>query len=149
MIKIHEVGLRDGLQNEAHIIDTDTKMDYYNIFKVGVTDYWMTHYTFSKPSKVSKKLLTKSFIDLLIINTIIPLKFCYAKSQGKQINDTIFKLIRNLKIEKNSTVTKFMDLRPMPKTALYSQALLQLKQGYCDKNKCLQCAIGSSLILRK
>jgi hydroxymethylglutaryl-CoA lyase len=28
MIKIHEVGLRDGLQNEAHIIDTETKLNW-------------------------------------------------------------------------------------------------------------------------
>ena len=93
--------------------------------------------------------MTKSFIDLLIINTVIPLKFSYAKSQGKSIDDDLFQLIKQIKIEKNSIVSKFLDLKPLEKHALNSQALLQLKLNYCDKNKCLQCAVGNSLIVKK
>ena len=96
-----------------------------------------------------KKTLTKSFIDLLIINTLIPLKFSYAKAQGKSIEDDVFQLIKEIKIEHNSIVSKFLDLKPIEKNALNSQALLQLKHNFCDKNKCLQCAVGNSLIVKK
>ena len=130
------------------VIDLKTKEDYYKFFKKGVTDFWDTHYTFSKTSKKSKKLLTKSFIDLVIINTIIPLKFSYAKSQGKSIEEDLFQLIRQIKIEENSIVSNFKDLKKIENTALNSQAFLQLKQQYCDKNKCLQCAVGNSLIVK-
>ncbi|WP_339752350.1 DUF2851 family protein [uncultured Winogradskyella sp.] len=130
------------------VIDLKTKEDYYKFFKKGVTDFWDTHYTFSKTSKKSKKLLTKSFIDLVIINTIIPLKFSYAKSQGKSIEEDLFQLIRQIKIEENSIVSNFKDLTKIENTALNSQAFLQLKQQYCDKNKCLQCAVGNSLIVK-
>ena len=122
--------------------------DFYSMFNLGATNFWMSHYTFSKTSKTSKKLLTKSFIDLLIINTIIPLKFSYAKSQGKTVEDEIFDVIKMLKIEKNSIISKFLELKPMAKTALTSQALIQLKKEYCDKNKCLQCAVGNSLVVK-
>ncbi len=108
----------------------------------------MSHYTFSKTSKIAKKQLTKSFVDLLIINTIIPLKFSYAKAQGKSIDDDLFKLIKQIRIERNSIVTKFLELKPLEKNALSSQALLQLKLEYCDKNKCLQCTVGNSLIVK-
>jgi hypothetical protein len=85
---------------------------------------------------------------LLIINTIIPLKFSYAKVKGENIEEELFDLIKNLKIEKNSIVDKYLQLRTIEKNALSSQALLQLKTFYCDKNNCLQCAIGNSLIIK-
>jgi hypothetical protein len=133
----------------SKIIDLKTIEEFYKFFKIGVTDFWMSHYTFSKDSNKSKKQLTTSFIDLLIINTIIPLKFSYAQNQGKQVEDELFELIRQVKIEKNSIISKFLELKPLEKNALYSQGLLQLKQNYCDKNKCLQCAVGNSLIGKK
>ncbi|WP_179008544.1 DUF2851 family protein [Winogradskyella forsetii] len=132
----------------SKIIQFNTRDEFYDFFNLGVTGFWRSHYTFGKSSKVSKKTLTKSFIDLLIINTLIPLKFSYAKAQGKTVEDEVFQLIKELKIENNSIVSKFLDLKLIEKNALNSQALLELKQNYCDKNKCLQCAIGNSLIVK-
>ncbi|MDN3493565.1 DUF2851 family protein [Winogradskyella bathintestinalis] len=132
----------------SKVMKLNTKDEIYNFFNLGVTGFWRTHYTFAKSSKVSKKALTKSFIDLLIINTLIPLKFSYAKSQGKSVEDSIFDLIKEVKIENNSIVTKFLGLKPMAKNALNSQALLQLKYHYCDNNKCLQCIVGNNLIVK-
>ncbi|MBC3844776.1 DUF2851 family protein [Winogradskyella echinorum] len=132
----------------SEVIAVNSREETYKIFNIETSDFWKSHYTFSKKSKVSKKALTASFIDLLIINTIIPLKFTYSKSQGKSIDDALFNLIRELKVENNSIVTKFLDLKLIEKNALTSQGLIQLKQEYCDKNKCLQCAIGNSLIIK-
>lgn len=131
----------------SKVMEFNTKAAFYEFFNKGVTSFWKSHYTFAKPSKSSQKLLTKSFIDLLIINTLIPLKFSYAKTQGKTVEEELFQLIKEIKIENNSIVLKFLDLKPIEKNALNSQALLQLKQNYCDKNKCLQCAVGNSLIV--
>lgn len=132
----------------SKLVVMNKKDEFYELFNKGVNEFWMTHYTFSKTSKISKKLLTKSFVDLLIINTIIPLKFSYAKSQGQSIEGELFDLIKEIKLENNSIVKKFLQLKSLEKNALSSQALLQLKQHYCDKNKCLQCAIGSQLIVK-
>ncbi|WP_400077675.1 DUF2851 family protein [Winogradskyella sp. R77965] len=133
----------------SEVITSTSKEEVYKTFNIETSEFWKSHFTFSKSSKASKKALSKSFIDLLIINTIIPLQFSYAKSQGKTIEDHIFNFIKQLSVEKNSIVTKFLDLKPIKKQALSSQALLQLKQNYCDKNKCLQCAVGNSLIVKK
>lgn len=130
----------------SKLINLKTLDAYYNLLKKDTTAFWVTHYTFGKTSKASKKMLTKSFIDLLIINTIIPLKFSYAKIQGTSIDNDLFQLIKQITIEKNSVVAKFLDLKPIEKTALSSQALLQLKAAYCDKNKCLQCVVGNQLL---
>ena len=132
----------------SKIIESNSVEDFYTLFKVGTTSFWETHYTFGKSSKQSKKVITKSFIDLLLINTIVPIKFSYAKHQGKNIDESVLKLIQEIASEKNSIVEKFNELKPVSKSALQSQALIQLKNEYCDNNKCLQCAIGSSILTR-
>ncbi len=120
--------------------------ELYKLFTVSTSIFWETHYTFNKTAKQFKKVITKSFIDLLLINTIIPLKFSYSKYQGKVIDDEIVEIIQNIVSEKNSIIEKFNSIKSVSTTALQSQALLQLKNEYCDKNKCLKCAIGNSLL---
>ncbi|WP_299252759.1 DUF2851 family protein [uncultured Lacinutrix sp.] len=130
----------------SKIIETKTLEGFYKLFSVETSVFWETHYTFNKESKASKKKLTKSFIDLLLINTIIPIKFSYAKQIGKPIDNEIIQLLEQIASEKNSIVNKFNSLKKVSKSALDSQALIQLKTEYCDKNKCLQCAIGNQLL---
>tara|TARA_R110002050_G_scaffold81892_2_gene175334 strand:- start:4192 stop:5469 length:1278 start_codon:yes stop_codon:yes gene_type:complete len=132
----------------SKVIELTTIKEFYSLFSVSASIFWENHYTFSNVSKVSKKIVTKSFIDLILINTIIPIKFSYALYNGKQIEDDIVKLIQEITSEKNSIVEKFDTLKPVSKSALQSQALIQLKNEYCSKNKCLQCAIGSEILTR-
>lgn len=123
-----------------------TKNEIYTLFNISTSRFWETHYTFEKTSKKRTKKISESFVDLLIINTIIPLKFCYSKSLGKSEPDHSLNIIKTLNIEKNSITNKFMNFRNFEENALTSQSLIQLKTENCDKNKCLQCAIGSELI---
>ncbi len=132
----------------SKIITLDSPKDFYKLFSVGTSVFWETHYTFSKESKRSSKMLTKSFINLLLINTIIPLKFAYAKHKGKLIEDTIIQLINMIPSETNGIVRKYNALFDISHSALHSQALIQLKTKYCDKNKCLECAVGNVLLNR-
>lgn len=130
----------------SKVIKAKTLDDFYDLFSVEASVFWKTHYTFNKVSKPSKKKLTKAFIDLVLINTIIPIKFSYAIQQGKIIDDQVVKLVEQITSEKNSIVEKFNDLKPINKSALQSQALIQLKKEYCDKNKCLDCAVGNHIL---
>ena len=130
----------------SKIIETKILDDFYNLFKVNTSTFWETHYTFQKESKLSVKTISRPFIDLLLINTILPIKFCYAKQKGETIDEVILELISKIKSEKNSIIDAFNTLKPVSKSALQSQSLIQLKTEYCDKNKCLQCAIGNTLI---
>lgn len=132
----------------SKIIETKTLNDFYSLFSIETSTFWDTHYTFSKESKALKKKLTKAFIDLLLINTIIPIKFSYAKQQGKSVDEEVIQLIEQIASEKNSIVKKFNELKPVSHSALQSQAIIQLKTEYCDKNKCLQCAIGNSVLTK-
>ncbi|REG98559.1 DUF2851 family protein [Flavobacterium aquicola] len=118
----------------------------YEIFGVSVALYWQTHYQFDKESPKKKKSLTKSFIDLIILNTIIPIQFAYAKSQGREDSEDLITMLNEVEAEKNSIMEKFSSFGLKPKNAFETQSLLQLKNEYCSKNKCLDCAIGVELL---
>ena len=130
----------------SKLMSINKKEDFYDLFSFEVDAFWKTHYTFESDSKKSPKKLTKSFVDLIIINTIIPLKFVYLQSRGEVSENGIMQLIKQVSSEKNSIISNFSALEIKAKNAMESQALIQLKNNYCTKKRCLQCAIGNSLL---
>ncbi|WP_027136975.1 DUF2851 family protein [Gaetbulibacter saemankumensis] len=130
----------------SEIISASSLDDFYKLFKVNASGFWDTHYNFGKVSKLVVKTLSKSFIDLLLINTVLPLKFCYAKHVGNNEDEVILNIVSELDSEKNAIIDAFNSLKKVSESAMHSQALIQLKKEYCDKNGCLQCAIGHQLI---
>ena len=120
------------------------------LFSCSVNNFWETHYTFSKPHSRRKKRLTPQFVELLIINTLVPVKFYYLKEQGKEGFEPLYEVMASLDKESNQTVGKYNLLRPSTASnALESQALLQLKKEYCDKKHCLQCSVGTKILQRQ
>ena len=132
----------------SKVIELNEVEDFYELFKVSTSDFWKTHYTFQKTSKTSIKTLSKSFVDLLLINTILPIKFCYAKQKGVEIDSEIIKIATAITSEKNNIISAFNNLKKVSKSSLDSQALIQLKTEYCDKNNCLKCAVGNQFLNR-
>ncbi|RNC91580.1 MAG: DUF2851 family protein [Allomuricauda sp.] len=131
------------------IIRAKTVDQFRTIFDLGTSAYWEDHYTFGKISKSRKKKLTHQFIALLIINTIVPIKFCHAKYSGKSISEDLITLMIALKPEKNTFIQQFDNLGLKTVNAMESQSKLHLYHTYCSKNQCLQCAIGAELLNRK
>jgi hypothetical protein len=130
----------------SKIIEISDIKSIYDLFDISVSDYWKTHYTFDKASPKKSKSLSKSFVDLLIINTIIPIKFAYTKSIGKEISEELIDILNDIAPENNSIIDKFATFGIKSKSAFETQSLLQLKNEYCNKQRCLDCAVGSFLM---
>ena len=130
----------------SKIIATTSAADCYQLFNLKVSNYWQTHYQFDKESPKKRKVLSNSFIDLLLVNTIIPLQFAYSKSIGKEISESVLELLSNISAEKNAVLDKFASFKIKARNAFEAQALLQLKNEYCNLKKCLQCAVGLELL---
>ncbi len=130
------------------VMNSNSVNELYQVFNVGVSHYWQTHYSFDKESSKKIKKLSKSFIDLLVINAIIPLRFAYARSQQKEITQELIDLAITITSEQNVIIEKFEVFGIRSKNVYESQALLELKKNYCDYKKCLDCAIGH-FILKK
>lgn len=130
----------------SKVMHVSSMEEIYQLFKLEVSSYWETHYNFDKKSVQKKKKITKSFIDLILINSIIPVRFAYEQSLNKEISQEIMDLAMAIRPEKNSIIEKFKEIGISSKNAFQTQALLQLKKGYCEQKKCLQCAIGVHLL---
>ena len=140
----HLYHLHQNLFSKIHQLNSVKSI--YEIFNLSTSKYWEGHYQFDKPSPKKSKKLSHSFINLLIINTIIPLQFAYAKSQGTEISENLIQLLSEVSAEKNSIIDKFILQGIKPHNAFETQSLLQLKNEYCAKTRCLDCAIGIALL---
>jgi hypothetical protein len=133
----------------SKIIQLNSALAIYQFFEVSASSYWSSHYQFDKGSPKKKKLMSKSFIDLLIINTILPIQFAYSQSLGEENSEDLIQLLVAISPEKNSITDKFKSFGITSKNAFETQSLLQLKKEYCNKSKCLECAIGVELLQNK
>jgi hypothetical protein len=130
----------------SKVIVVQTLKELYQLFTITISEYWQNHYQFDKVSPKKKKQFSKSFIDLLVINTIIPIQFAYAKSQGKEVSETLLNLLKEVAAEKNVIIDKFSGFGIKAKNALETQSLLELKNEYCKHGKCLKCVVGIQLL---
>lgn len=128
------------------ITSAQTIKDLYGILKTKTSEYWETHYTFGKSSKKRNKFTSQGFIDLLIINAILPLRFCYDQHLGNENSSLLFSIARAMSPENNSIVKKYSTMGIEASDALESQSLIQLKKNYCNAKQCLKCSIGNSLL---
>jgi len=128
------------------IIEAENITEIKLIFNIKLNHYWETHYLLDKPSKVKAKSLTESFIHLIIINTIIPLKFAFMQWMNKMDENKIYNLIEEIPPEKNKVIDYFNSFGIYSQNAIDSQALVQLKTKYCDFKKCLECDIGKKIM---
>lgn len=118
----------------------------YELFQLSTSVYWENHYQFDKESPKKVKKLSKSFVDLLLINTIIPIQFAYAKSLGKETVDNLIEMLVLVAPEKNAVIDKFTSFGVKAANSFETQSLLQLKNEYCTGGRCLDCAIGMELL---
>lgn len=147
-IRLAQLAMLYHLQRNlfSKIISTKNLTEIQSLFDLSVNGYWKTHYNFDKPSPKNGKSLSREFINLLIINTIIPIKFAYSQNQGKESAEILIDLLATIPAEKNNIIEKFSIFGIKSKNAFQTQALLQLKNNYCNSKKCLNCAIGLDLL---
>jgi hypothetical protein len=65
------------------------------------------HYQFDQES--TKKALSKSFVDLIIINTVVPIQFAYAKAE----ESTLQRLIQLLNEVLSEKMPLWISLSPL------------------------------------
>lgn len=110
-------------------------------------EFWKTHFTLDKTSKSEAvKSISKDLINRLIINVIIPIKFVYSKTLGKDISEDLIEWLRKLPAENNAVIQGYAALGLKAENAFESQAFIELKKHFCNEKKCLNCAIGLQIM---
>jgi predicted nucleic acid-binding protein len=119
--------------------------DLFN--NIQINNYWETHYQFDKESKPVGKHLGTASVDTILLNTVALFLFSYGRHLQQQYYiSRSLKLLENIPGEQNSITTDFANLGLEINTAFESQALLELKNNYCDYKKCLQCGVGIKIL---
>ena len=114
-----------------------------------VTEYWATHYTFGAESASNSKNMSPFSINLLMINTAIPMLFAYGRHTcDDTLCDRAFDMLEQLKAEDNHIIRMWKECGLKVATAGDSQALIQLKNEYCDRKDCLRCRFGYEYLKR-
>ena len=114
---------------------------------ITVNPYWENHYRFDVESPPSSKNMGAASVDILLLNTVALFLFSYGKhNQNQHYINRCLKLLEHLPREENKIVADFVTLGVKTDTAFESQALLELKNNYCNYKKCLQCGVGNKIL---
>lgn len=139
--------IEGGFRMMNRILEAEGEKEMRALFEVELSGYWTKHYTFGKPNERATATLSRSSIDIILINTVAPLLYAYGELTGNyEMTDKVIKLLEDLRAESNSIVSHFVAYGINCPDALTSQALVQLKREYCDARKCIYCKIGHHLL---
>lgn len=129
------------------IIETEDSAGLKELLNVSVSDYWQTHYIMDKESPRKDKKLGNAAVNAIIINTIVPFLFVYGKQKADDTyTERALRFLEETAGESNALVWQWKELGLPVNTAYNTQALIQLKNEYCDPKKCLSCSIGNYLL---
>jgi hypothetical protein len=131
----------------SKVIEAGSVRELENLFTAQTSDYWNDHFQFDKPSVGRAKTLGRDFVQLIVINTVVPFLFHYGKTKKEgRFQRKALELLEELPTESNSLLDAWAASGISAQYAYQGQALLELKTQYCDSRRCLDCAIGNAIL---
>ena len=136
------------------------------LFDVAASAYWEMHYRFGvglsyhssrngdvrlpqcdSPTNPKPKHLGDATADVLMINAVAPLLFCYGKlHKDESVCETAMQFLEETEAEDNAIIRHFAQCGITTENAMQTQALLHLYNMYCKLKRCLECRIGNVLL---
>lgn len=117
------------------------------LFEIPLEGYWGYHTQFGKNSAPHHTQLGSNAFQSICINTLIPMLICYSRERNQiQYEEKALRWLQELKSE-NNQITRIYSTNNLPlKHAGDSQACIHWYRNYCLQKKCLQCAVGQSIL---
>ncbi len=131
------------------------------LFDVAASEYWETHWRFetrlpnppdplkreNHGSRKTTKHLGDATADILIINAVAPLLFCYGKlHKDDSYCETALQFLEDTEAEDNAIIRRYAQYGITAENAMQTQALLHLYSYFCKRKRCLECRIGNVLL---
>ena len=133
----------------SQLLECETVKAAMKLLGSNVTPYWEAHYGFGVASEPHEKRLSTTSLQLLVVNTVVPLLFAYGRHINKEsLCERALGFLEELRAEDNRIVRMWRDCGLQVTHAGDAQALIQLKNEYCDKKECLRCRIGYEYLKR-
>ena len=132
----------------ASFKEMETVKEAMVLLQVEASDYWQNHYAIDEAgSRRSKKQLGEAMVQNILINTVAVLLFAYGMHHGdNRFKDKALQWLAGVPAEENAITRGWQQQQVVCGQAWDSQAMIELKTQYCDKKKCLDCAVGNALL---
>ena len=131
----------------SKILEISNLNELRKLLDVTANDYWHYHYRLDEATSYKPKNLGNLMTDNIIINTVVPVLFAYGMHHNiQQWKDRAIQYLTQLPREKNNITNAWKQHEVINENALDSQALIELKNNYCDFKRCLQCAVGNKIL---
>ncbi|MBL0359338.1 MAG: DUF2851 family protein [Chitinophagaceae bacterium] len=131
----------------SKVIESPSAKAVIKLLNVTANDYWHYHYLPDEASAFKKKNLGIQMVGNIVINTVVPMLFAYGHYLGEnKYKERALQWLQEITAEKNVITNGFSQLGLSIKNACDSQALIQLKNNYCNHKRCLDCAVGNSIL---
>jgi hypothetical protein len=118
--------------------------DAYRFFSVETSGYWNKTFFFGRELKNPQITIGKNSVHSLIINCVIPLQEAWARFRGTSGSGP--ELLNRVPAEKNRITERWRNSGIVVKSALESQALIELYNNQCQRKACLECTIGKRIM---
>ncbi len=139
--------IHDSAHLFSKIKEAVSVKDVKSWFDVTANDYWHYHYRLDDPSAYKKKKLGAAMIDNIIINTVVPVLFAYGNYHTEdKYKEKALQWLEETAAENNNITRGFQQLGVENRSAFDSQALIELKNEYCDRKRCLECGVGNAVL---
>ena len=117
------------------------------LFDVAASPYWETHYRFGVIAESKPKHLGEATADVLMINAVAPLLFCYGKlHKDESVCEIAMQFLEDTEAEDNAIIRHYAQCGITAENAMQTQALLHLYSYFCKCKRCLECRIANVLL---
>ena len=138
------------------------------LFDVKASVYWETHWRFNQRlpqcdsptsqksgavglayhgSRKTPKHLGDTTANVLIINAVAPLLFCYGKlHKNESVCETAIQFLEETEAEDNAIIRHYASCGITAQNAMQTQGLLHLYSYFCKRKRCIECRIGNVLL---
>ncbi len=132
------------------------ELDIRSFFSAGEDEYWRCHFGFKEGQGKEINMIGKERIDDIITNVVIPFVYLYSQIfKDEMIRSNVIKLFTSHRISssfRSRSVLRIMNeqlLAPkgvIIKTPAIEQAVMQLYNFYCTRERCGECPLGTVLL---
>ena len=114
---------------------------------VTANDFWHYHYRFGETTTFQPKHMGRQMAENILINTMIPVLFAYGLYTNEEAyKEKAIQWLYELTPEQNQITKQWQQSGISHRSALDSQALIELTNHYCLHKRCLDCAVGNKIL---
>lgn len=131
----------------SKVLEAATLEQLRQLFQATANDYWHYHYRFDEATPFQPKRIGADMVQHLVINAVAPVLYAYG-SYHKQVlyTERATELLAQMEGENNAVTRGFAQLGIKATQAADAQALLELRNSYCNERRCLDCAVGNYVL---